>query len=126
MKFPRSIPFAKRLTALRDIDAATGCWNWTGSLDPDGYGKTHLPRPDNSHIGVHCLSYATFRGSVGDGLSVLHSCDNRRCFNPAHLFLGSQRDNVQDMVRKGRANFFGLIPGQPPHKRALARKSHEQ
>lgn len=77
-----------------------GCWNWQGSICPcTGYGKISVhDRP----IGTHRLSYELFCGPIPRGMSVLHKCDNRRCINPDHLFLGSQVENVRDMWNKGR------------------------
>jgi len=73
-----------------------GCWNWTGHIHHSGYG---MYRSD----GAHRFSYEKDKGQIPDGLWVLHTCDNRKCVNPAHLFLGTVQDNVDDMHAKGRA-----------------------
>lgn len=80
------------------------CWEWTASL-VDGYG---LIRDGRSKVYVHRYSYQLHCGAIPDGVHVLHTCDNRRCVRPDHLFLGTQTDNMRDMVSKGRnANVCG-------------------
>ena len=72
------------------------CWVWTGSKVGKGYGQ-------------HRRSWKIHFGEIPDGLYVLHKCDNPLCVNPSHLFLGTPKDNVQDMLEKGRGNFTGPI-----------------
>jgi hypothetical protein len=77
------------------------CWPWTGSLN-SGYGQF---RNQAGEIELaHRASWRMFVGPIPDGMHMLHRCDNPPCVNPAHLFLGSQNDNVQDMWAKKRAN----------------------
>lgn len=95
----KSIPVLERF--WRQIYKTGLCWDWTGSLDSDGYGKIKIK---GVGIRAHHFSYTTFKGPIADGLMVLHTCDNPGCVNPDHLFLGSQFDNMKDMVAKGRAN----------------------
>lgn len=83
-------------------EAVNGCWEWTRSCDADGYG--HLVH-QGSLKGAHRHSYELSRGNIPDGLFVLHECDNRKCINPDHLFLGTNMDNMRDMYAKGRAWF---------------------
>jgi len=79
----------------------TGCWNWSGVCTKDGYGWfTPLTR---LKIYAHRFSYLMFIGEIGSGMCVLHKCDNPRCVNPEHLFLGTQSDNMTDKKIKGRA-----------------------
>ena len=78
----------------------SGCWEWTGPRMPRGYGVVNT-RSGGTAL-AHRLSYMLFHGDPGDK-SVLHSCDNPPCINPSHLWLGTQKDNIEDMVKKGRA-----------------------
>jgi len=80
------------------VDEATGCWNWTRHVGKNGYAWFR----QDGHGHAHRWAYARFCGPIPPGLWVLHSCDNRRCVNPAHLFLGTNGDNIRDMVAKGR------------------------
>lgn len=86
-----------------------GCWIW-------GRKATANRRHRNICVGkgsmrVHRFSWEFYYGPVPNGLFVLHSCDNKACVNPNHLFLGTQKDNVHDMMRKGRDPFRRSYPG---------------
>lgn len=83
----------------------SGCWEWSGSLTKKGYGFFKV---NKENVPTHRFSWALHFGEIPDGLYVCHTCDNRKCCNPERLFLGTQFDNMQDMVRKGRnANVKG-------------------
>jgi hypothetical protein len=87
------------------VDKSGECWVWTASCGSTGYGQISVKR---RAISAHRFSYELANGPIpsGDGYHgtcVLHRCDNRRCVNPAHLFLGTARDNAHDRDTKGRA-----------------------
>ncbi len=77
------------------------CWLWTGKPDPGGYGRYYW-LPDDRQRGAHCVSWIIAHGPIPKGLVICHRCDVRPCVRPSHLFLGTYRDNMQDMVRKER------------------------
>src|SRR5262245_15589455 len=79
------------------------CWLWQGSLGSTGYGQ--LRGNGRTTLKAHRISWQIHRGPIPPGMSVLHHCDSPPCVNPAHLFVGTQTDNMADAARKGR------IPG---------------
>ncbi len=80
-----------------------GCWLWTSAkYGNERYGVFRL---DNRNQGAHRASWQLYNGDIPSGLCVLHKCDVGLCVNPEHLFLGTQTDNVHDMMNKGRQNF---------------------
>lgn len=83
-------------------DHKTDCWLWQNYRQSSGYGQTYV---EGKRILAHRLSWMAFKGPIPEGLNVLHKCDTKRCVNPAHLFLGSQADNVKDCIDKGRSHF---------------------
>lgn len=88
----------------RKVERGDGCWLWTAALNRTGYGVFSLLSSHGGTHAAHRVAYAIANGSVPHGRVVMHTCDNRRCVNPAHLRLGAQVDNVRDMVAKGRHN----------------------
>lgn len=80
-----------------------GCWLWCGGVKAGGYGRFHLHGGPSGNCAAHRFAYEDVCGSIPVGLQACHKCDNRLCVNPAHIFLGTNDDNMADKIRKGRA-----------------------
>lgn len=90
------------------------CWYWMGNLDALGYGRVG----GSAWLGenrAHRASYRIFHGDIAAGKVVMHSCDVRCCVNPHHLTVGTQRNNVGDMWKRGRANVTPPSRGGSSH-----------
>jgi HNH endonuclease len=89
----------KERLGFRGKRAPSGCLEWQGSTNKQGYAKTRI---NDVHYAVHRLAWELYNGPIPEGLCVCHRCDNPRCFEVAHLFLGTHKDNVADAIAKGR------------------------
>lgn len=112
------------------IDPISGCWIWLKPLQNVGYGVIEVPRTAADGPGpvsvrdglhkvtktrtVHRVSYEEFVGPIPKGRVVAHTCDTTYCCNPDHLWLGTRKQNSEDMVRKGRAQHHGLGGNDSP------------
>jgi len=81
------------------VNKTDACWEWTAASQPKGYGRFKV---NGRLVGAHRFSYELHYGPIPEGLWVLHRCDNPKCVNPEHLFLGTRSDNMFDCARKDR------------------------
>ncbi len=103
--------------------ARNGCWEWTKTLTVSGYGSKRftVDKKTKSYL-THRLIWEILFGHPGKKL-VCHHCDNRKCINPAHLFLGTYKDNYDDMFKKGRKRSDSVCSGEKNNKNRL--KEHQ-
>ena len=91
------------------VHKTDNCWIWTAGRASFGYGKMSVRGRSER---AHRIAWELHNGAIPHGKYVLHRCDNPACVRPDHLFLGTLRDNSQDMMEKGRAKFGGGIATQ--------------
>lgn len=90
----------------RRVDKSGDCWTWRGQKDGDGYGRVLLD--GGKSTGAHRAAYALVHGEIAAGLKILHKCDNPPCCNPDHLAPGSQKQNMQECIERGRKDLKRL------------------
>lgn len=106
-----STPMAQRLRIRSRMNQANGCIEWIGAIESTGYGQIRV----GAHLeAAHRVSYRLAKGEIPLGMLVLHKCDNRKCINVEHLFIGDYSDNAKDMVAKGRQGKRGLYGSNHP------------
>ena len=115
MKFSSDLP--ARFWAKAKKTTADDCWIWLGRKLPKGYGQIATGLVGGGSLYSHRVAYFLEHGKFDLSLDVLHRCDNPSCVNPDHLFLGTQLENMRDMIKKGR-NRGGARTGER-HKMAL-------
>ena len=92
-------PLADRFHEKYIPEPMSGCWLWTACTATNGYARITVAGVSR---GGHRVAYELYRGPIPENMQVLHTCDVRCCVNPLHLFLGTQADNITDMINKGR------------------------
>lgn len=105
----KDVPAIERYKKRTTYNQSTGCVEWNIPITK----KQRYPILviNNKRVKVHRFSYEYFVGPIPDGMYVLHKCDNTICSNPDHLFLGTQKENVEDMIKKGRDKLFKKTRG---------------
>lgn len=93
------------------------CWEWAGARDDKGYGR--VPDKDRQMRFTHRIAHREWKGELDPDLGVLHHCDNPPCINPGHLYMGTQQNNVDDCVRRGR---WGAAKGESSGHAKLTEK----
>lgn len=92
----------ERFWSKVDRGAPDDCWPWLRAISQDGYGRFVVSLDPQRVVGAHRVAFELTAGAIPHGMNVLHHCDNPRCVNPAHLYAGTQAQNVADMMRRGR------------------------
>lgn len=102
-KIPRKPAYQRPIeVVLSDyLVSKLGCWEWSGVINRDGYGMACY---QGLVVRAHRLSILHSLGIDSSDLLALHHCDNRRCINPEHIYLGTNQDNSSDMVRRDRSS----------------------
>jgi len=115
MAFRRRRDLAERF--WEKVDQGPDCWEWIAGKNNKGYGLISVGHSEQRL--AHRVSYEFAFGDIDDGLCVCHSCDHPDCVRPDHLFLGTQRENLEDMYAKRRDGVTKLKPAQVREVRSL-------
>lgn len=119
-------PLIERFWPRVNKNGDNGCWNWTAALSAAGYGQIGA-QGERKILYTHRLSWEIANGQIPNGMVICHKCDNPKCCNPDHLFMGTQKQNMQDARKKGR-DVHSRHPNCFPigHKAARAKITNEQ
>lgn len=114
----------KELLEKRKING--DCWEWPG-FRFKGYGRRNFgQRGKKRKVEVHRIAYMIWKGEIPKGMHICHTCDNRACYNPDHLWLGTPKDNIHDMINKGRRNIASKLKKEDVLKIRERRESGEK
>lgn len=105
------------------IEKTCDCWVWKGHIHKNnGYGGFKF---EGKCQGAHRVSWIIHNGAIPDRMFILHKCDNKICVNPNHLFIGTQKDNIEDKCKKGRHK-YGVTTKLNKDQVMIIRKKFEQ
>ena len=108
---------------LKSVEKTDTCWIWTAGSRGYGYGAFKF---GNKTVDSHRVSYILFKGEIPSGIFVCHTCDNPKCVNPDHLWLGTHSDNMKDAYNKGRLNIPTTSRFKKGHKAVNRKLTDEQ
>lgn len=101
----KKIDVFTRLLSKIEVNETTDCWEFQGATNNIGYG---MIRDENKMRTAHRVSYEKHNDiTIPIGMCVCHKCDNPKCVNPSHLWLGTMKQNIREMIDKGRHKFWG-------------------
>lgn len=106
----RSLPLETRFWRRVDRRGPDECWNWTPIPKGEWYGDLNIAGRGSGKIRAHVLSYQIHKGEAPKGMVVRHTCDKKPCCNPNHLVLGTQADNVADMMSRNQRQRARTFP----------------
>lgn len=109
----------QRFWSKVNIAGPDECWEWQGKPSAQGYGVMCF---DYKRWGSHVFAWICTKGLVPRGVDVCHTCDNRKCCNPQHFFLGTRSENIKDMWRKGRGSKAPIMRGPDNFNTKLTRE----
>jgi hypothetical protein len=117
------LPHIVRLTRKTKF-IPEGCWEWNGNKTRHGYGRIVIVNDEGKreHWTTHRLAYKHFHPEWDEDGYILHSCDNPCCWNPDHIRVGTQYDNIHDMISRGRR----VLPPPPKGERNPRAKLKEK
>jgi hypothetical protein len=98
--------YRARYLSRVDVRGPDDCWLWLGGVNQDGHGVAWIGGYSHKPY-AHQIAYVIHNGPIPEGMIVRHSCDVPRCQNPAHLLIGTHKDNTADKIQNGRSNMKG-------------------